>query len=353
MNEQMDTQEDILALAIRAVARTTGLRLATTPADGGPHATVRLEHAGTVFTVETRRWAQHLNLGALLDQIGRLPPPALLVADYVNPRLADRLRDQQVQFIDAVGNAYVNQPPVYVYVTANRPARRALTAPIVGTNRAFEPKGLMVTYAFLCHPRLLDAPYREIAQHAGVAVGTVGEVLNGLKAAQLIRPKGGQRGYHIVNCRKLLDRWVDAYPERLKPKQLVGEFVAEDRDWWKAIDIRAYGGYWGGEIAGARYTRYLVPEVATVYLPDHGRARLLRDARLRRATPETGNRGAPVLMYRPFWPETPPDIAEQPKVDLVHPVLAYADLVATAEPRNLQAARQLYDEHIAQYCGEA
>lgn len=352
MNEQLDTQEDILARAIGAATEKTGLRLEAIPA-GGPHATVRLEPGGRVFAVETRRWAQHRNLGALVDQIGRLPQPALLVADYINPRLAERLRDRDVQFIDVAGNAYINQFPVYVYVTGNRPQRRTFPAATGGTNRAFEPKGLMVTYAFLCRPELLDAPYREIAQQADVAVGTVGGVLNGLKATQLIRPKGGKRGYHLVNCRKLLDRWVDAYPEKLKPTLLVGEFVAEAPDWWKPIDIRDYGGYWGGEIAGARYTHYLVPEVATVYLPpDQGLAGLLRDARLRRATPETRNRGAPVLIYRPFWPAAPPDTANR-LPDLVHPVLAYADLVATAEPRNLQVARQLYDEHIAEYCGQA
>jgi hypothetical protein len=37
------------------------------------------------------------------------------------------------------------------------------------------------------------------------------------------------------------------------------------------------------------------------------------------------------------------------KEGLVHPVLVYADLVATAEPRNLEVARKIYDEHIAQY----
>ncbi|NTW40750.1 MAG: hypothetical protein HGA44_12845, partial [Cellulomonadaceae bacterium] len=39
---------------------------------------------------------------------------------------------------------------------------------------------------------------------------------------------------------------------------------------------------------------------------------------------------------RPFWPAAAPDTAKQPTADLVHPVLAYADLVATAEPRNLE-----------------
>ena len=148
--------------------------------------------------------------------------------------------------------------------------------------------------------------------------------------------------------------WYKNYFIDIDPKLKVGGcFTAHNIYERGRRGYGGYGGYWGGEIAGARYTRYLVPEVATIYVPDHGRARLLRDARLRRATLETGTRDAPVLIYRPFWTETPPDIAEQPGADLVHPVLAYADLVATAEPRNLQVARQLYDEYIAQYCGEA
>ena len=344
--------QDVLRLATEAVARETGLRLH--PGNGGAHdATVWLEPANRVFAVAVKRWAQHTNLGALIDQIRRLPGNGLLVADYVNPRMADALRRHGVQFLDTAGNAYVNQFPVYVYVTGNRQAALLVPAAPDGAHRAFEPKGLRVTYAFLCRPDLLNAPYRQIARQAGVAVGTVGWVLNGLKAAQFIRGSDAGRGRRLVNCRKLLDRWVEAYPAKLKPKLLLGVFVADDPHWWRTVDIRRYGGLWGGEIAAARYTDYLVPEIATVYVPEPGRAPLLRDARLRKATLETRHLGAQVLLYRPFWPtELPPDNGSGPMMDLVHPILAYADLVATAEPRNLDAARILYDRYIAQHCGD-
>lgn len=56
---------------------------------------------------------------------------------------------------------------MYVYVTGNRPQERGFMPTRDGAKRAFEPKGLMVIFAFLCHPELVKAPYREIAARAG------------------------------------------------------------------------------------------------------------------------------------------------------------------------------------------
>ncbi len=234
----------------------------------------------------------------------------------------------------------------------NRQEKRGFMPIKDGAKRAFEPTGLKVIYTFLCHPELVNAPYREIAEKAGVALGTVGWVLNGLKAAEIIRDKGGKNGRHLVLYRKLLDRWVDAYPEKLKPKQLVGEFIADDPYWWKDIDITKYDGYWGGEIAAAKYTDYLKPKVATVYQPEHGRTQLLRDARLRKATERTDDGVGTVLIYRPFWPEQLNEFDTELRKGLAHPILVYADLVATGDTRNLEVARRIYDEYIAQHCRE-
>lgn len=40
------------------------------------------------------------------------------------------------------------------------------------------------------------------------------------------------------------------------------------------------------------------------------------------------------------------------KPDIAPPLLVYADLVATAEPRNLEVAKMIYDEHIIKLIGE-
>ena len=357
MNRETGTGQEILDRAIQAVARDTGLRIypaqrETQMGDQWVDALVRLEPGDRMLAVVIKKWAQHANLGALINQIKQLPEEGLLVADYVNPKMADKLRQQQVQFIDTAGNAFINQPPVYVYVTGNRQEEHGFMPTRDGAKRTFEPKGLMVIYAFLCHPELVNAPYRKIAEQAGVAVGTVGWVLKGLKAADFIRDRGGKQGRRLVRTRKLLERWVEAWPEKLKPKQLLGAFIADDPYWWQDIDIQAYGGYWGGEIAAAKTTNYLKPEVATVYLPEQARTRLLRDARLRKVTEWTGDETGTVLIYRPVWPEPLDELGAELREGLVHPILVYADLVATGESRNLEVARRLYGERIAQLVRE-
>ena len=99
-------------------------------------------------------------------------------------------------------------------------------------------------------------------ERAGVAVGTAGWVINGLKAAKVILNKGEKTVRRLVNYRKLLERWVEAWPEN--PKQGMYEFIAEDPYWWKMIDIQKYAGFRGDEIAGAKYTNYPNPVIATV-----------------------------------------------------------------------------------------
>ena len=358
MNHETGTEQEILNRAIQAVEREAGVRLhkqkMAVQVEGlWIDAILRLEPGEQTFIAEVKKWAQHANLGALIHQIQQLPETGLLVADYINPKMAVKLREQGVQFIDTFGNAYINQPPVYVYVTGNRQngLRPEWAVGKTGTNRAFEPTGLKVIYAFLCEPRLVNAPYREIAETAGVALGTVGWVINGLKAAKLLIDKGKKRGRQLTNYRKLLDRWVEAWPEKLRPKQLVGEFIADDPYWWKTIEIGEFGGYWGGEVAAAKYTDYLKPKVATLYLPEERRAALLREARLGRATDPAEAGAATVLIYQPFWPEAFNTLYIKDK-GLVHPLLVYADLIATGDPRNLETARRLYDEHIAGRIGQ-
>lgn len=357
--EQVDnTEQDILKQALRALMHETGLCLHVEKTrvrinDCQVDALIRLDEGNTILAAEVKKWAQQANLGALINQVKNLPEHGVLIADYVDPKMAEKLRHENVQFIDTVGNAYINVPPVYVYVKGNRREAPDKFMPInTGAKRAFEPTGLKVVFAFLCQPELVNAPYREIAEKTGVAVGTVGWVINGLKAADLIRDKGKKQERRIVNYKKLLDRWVEAYPEKLRPKQLIGKFIADAPYWWKDVDIQKYDAYWGGEIAAAKYTDYLKPQVATVYLHDIALTRFLVDARLRKTTDWNDENVSTVIIYRTFWTKNITEPYMDVQKELVHPILAYADLVATGDTRNIETARRIYDEHIAQYIRE-
>ncbi len=288
------------------------------------------------FAVEIKRWAQHVNFGAVIDQVKRLPMKGLLVAEYINPNMAERLREEGVQFIDAVGNAYINAEPLYVYVKGNRNKQKT-TNKKEAKRRAFTQTGLKVIYAFLCEPGLVRAPYREIAEKADVALGTVGWVVGDLKEMGYLIDRGDRKRRRLHDYIKLLDKWVEMYPWILRPKQFLGDFNKDAIVDTKPIDIKKYDAYWGGEVAGNEYTGYLRPEIDTVYVPENKKTELIHDLKLFKGGDK--NYGI-VKLYKPFWrkPEN--------YNGYVHPILVYADLIATRDARNIETARMIKDEHI-------
>jgi hypothetical protein len=352
MNAGDKNQADTIILnrAIDAVSRETGVhlhidKLQVKQEQHMLDALLTLEGHNERLAAEIKRWAPQANPGALINRVQSLPIKGLLVADYINPKMAEILREQRVQFIDTVGNAYLDMPPVYVLVTGKRVPKQKAGLPKGVPNRAFDSTGLKVIFAFLCRPELVAATYREIAEAAGVALGTVGWVINGLKETGFIFEYGKKKRRELIEHRRLLDRWVETYPERLRPKLFFGDFYTDKPDWWKNFDIQAFHGYWGEEIAAAYYTHHLKPAVSTVYLPKEDKSRFLAQTRLK-PTPEgrfqeTGR----VKLYKAFWRNTPLTA----DAGLVPPVLAYADLIASADPRNQEAARMIYASLIAQH----
>ena len=88
-------------------------------------------------------------------------------------------------------------------------------------------------------------------------------------------------------------------------------------------------------MAGQRLTGYLKPERFTLYLEGEEKA-LLTQARMR--LDPNGN----TEVLQAFW-NFPPD---EKYPDVVPPLLAYADLMATNDGRNLETARLIYDRFL-------
>lgn len=353
MRKENHRATDLLEEALIAMEREAGVRLEILQrqaVDDGDEidATLTVKPNGQKLFAEVKKWAQQANLGVLINRVRRFPGEGILIADYVNPNMAERLREEQIQYIDTAGNAYLNQPGQFVYIKGNPAPKTTFKKEKDIAHRAFEPKALEVVLVFLCYDWIVAEPYRTIADRAGVAVGTVGWVIKALTAGGFIKERAQDGGRKLVNRKELLEKWVEAWPQKLKPKLHLGEFQTEVPYWWKEIDITKYAGYWGGEIAAAKYTNYLTPEEATVYLPKETVPKLLRDARLQKANEWGGTNTVKIQIYKRFWPKTTgnPDNGYKEEKGLVHPILAYADLVATGDTRNLETAKKLYDQHI-------
>lgn len=297
-------------------------------------ATVRLRFAGgeVLYDVELKHGLRRATLGAAMHQLAAHGERALLVADYITPQMAEELRARDVQFIDAAGNAWLRQAPLYVWVKGQRPPQAMVTRAPVG--RAFQATGLQVLFTLLCQPRAANLPYREIAALAGVAHGTVGWVMAELPRLGFVAQVGGQR--RLVDAKRLLQQWVGAYAQTLRPRLQLARYRAAKLDWTAHIDATRYGLLLGGEPAAARLTRQLRPGTATFYGAKIDR-QLLIDHRLQ---PEpAGN----VELLRRFW-TFEPDIP-----GMVPPLLVYADLLAIGDTRCLEVAGEMHEDIVARF----
>lgn len=314
-------------LAARLHGRQRVGRLPNAHAD----AIVRLGYGGREQTwmVEVRRHLRPQGMGALIHQMERLGEHALLVADHVTPPLADALRAQGIQFVDAAGNAWIDWPPLRVWVKGEKPADAIhRTEP---TGRAFQAGGLQVLLALLSHPEWATLPYRVIAGHAGVAHGTVGWVMADLPKLGYLAELDGERT--LLQRDRLLRQWAEFYPRVLRPRLLIGRYRADAVDTWATLDPTPYGAVLGSEPAGARLTGHLRPATATFYTTKLD-PRLLLDLKLR-ADPN-GN----VTVYRRFWTFDAADPALAPDP------LVYADLLATGDGRCIETARMIHDRLV-------
>jgi hypothetical protein len=266
----------------------------------------------------------------VLQQLERLGEQGLLVTDYVTPPLADALRARHIAFIDTAGNAYLDRPPLLVWVKGQRPAGRDIPRQM---GRAFQASGLQVIFAFLCRREFVDRPYREIARLAAVAHGTVGWVMAELPKLGFVADVGHKR--RLLQPERLLQQWVEAYARTLRPKLVLGRFKAERLDWWETVDPLKYGLTMGGEGAAARLTRHLRPGTLT-FFGKKAEPRFLLDHHLR--TDPDGE----VEILRRFWNFDNEDPALSPTV------LVYADLLAIGDARCLETAKRLYDGILAQ-----
>jgi len=331
---------NIIEEALKEFEKTTGLEVSlqrehlnNTKYPGG---LVQIAHQNTKwhFVVEVKAIVTRATAGMKrLDPLNR-EEKALMATRYVTPPIADLLKELNIFFIDTAGNAYINEPGLYVFIKGNKPQ---LTLKTKTQKRLFKPSGLRVVFAFLNNPEMINKPYRDIAKAADVALGTIGWLVKDLKETGFCL-EIGKRNRKLMNLENLFKRWVETYPEQLRPKLVRERFETANHNWWKEINIKDYGACWGGEVAAANLTDYLKPAKATIYTNEPIGELVLKN-RLRKA--DHGN----VEILTPFW-NFKYELADR---DIVPPILVYADLMATGDQRNIEAAEMIYEKYIGRF----
>jgi len=334
----------ILEEATAAFQQETGFQLEKrieklTDTDKRPDALIDLRaHGPTIsYFVEIKPNVTETTIGRLVHKFNDQDEKWLLVTRYVPTHLAIKMRELHIQFIDTVGNAYIHEPPILIVIHGNK---RPQLLERVGDEGILGRAALHVVFALLCKRELEDATYREIAEAANVALGTVAGVMKDLtKQGFLIEYPAEKR--KLKRKKELLDKWTTTYAERLRQKKLIGRYTANRPTFWQEIDLRPFGAQWGGEVAANKMTQYLKPELITLYTRKPFND-LVLTLKLRK-----DEKGAIELRER-FWKFENGGVDK----DIVPPLLVYADLLATADTRNIETAKLIYDEYLEKHISE-
>lgn len=287
-----------------------------------------------VLSVEVKHSAQRIVWGQLQNQLTDAINPTLLT-DYINPVLGDKLRTKGINYIDTVGNIYLRVEtgglPFVVWIEGRKPVRQSEER----ADHAFTKAGLRVTFGLLSHPDWANETVRSIAQEVGTGLETV------LRAKSSLQQRGflkeiRQGEWKLINRKALLDKWIEAYATRLQPGLLLGRYrLLKDKSIadWQGQCLELPQTQWGGEPAADGLTDFLQPAEWVLYTRQPARE-VMKQLRLL-PDPENG----PVRLYNKFWPHDEPG-------DSVSPLLVYADLLISGDPRNAEVAQKILDSHV-------
>jgi hypothetical protein len=328
MNEDI-----IIAKALERLNQNTGFIATWKPDYGEIDGKLDLffEQDETKFFVEVKTELRQHQLPKLLEMAKKFHP-FMVVAENIFPTLKEVLREKKIAYLDAAGNIYLNTEGKFVWIDGNKPIEEKKTV----TNRAFTKTGLKTVFYLLLDGEAINMPYRKLAATTDVALGNIKNVIEGLKDAGYVLQINDTK-LKIQNRRALLDRWITGYRETLKPALHLGTYKLwknEKLQNWKDLPTEKQQTVWGGEPAAEFYTSYLTPAILTLYTNQY------KSDIMTKWTLVPAEKGD-VELYKKFWKNLPTD-----ETGYAPPLLVYADLIITDDPRCIETAEMIYQKYL-------
>jgi hypothetical protein len=266
--------------------------------------------------------------------------PFLVATRHATRHQADALREAGIYYADIAGNAFLDAPGLLLWISGRRPAKPHV---IMNERRTLHTSSLRLLYALLVDTGmkkpeidipLVSLPVREIATRIDMSSSTVGWCMTELiRQGLIVNEARGLR--HLVNRPEALERWMQGYIERLKPKLRIARYRPENPQWWQGAVLEP-GQFWSGEVAAKKMTGDIKPGTATIVGTSLPHSFVLRHGL--QLDPEGS-----VELIRPIsacaW-------STHDHPDCAHPLLVYADLLAIEDNRTHEVARTIYDRYL-------
>lgn len=266
--------------------------------------------------------------------------PWMLFAPYVGAGMAEQLARLDIQYVDRAGNCRVQIGDEYMALIEGQRQPKELNQPHKGTGT--RPEGYQVLFTLLARPELANAPVRAIAQAAGPGKTAVAELLRRLEDEGLLTDTKGHR-HLLVERGELLQRWIAGYTNVLRPRLFMGRYRTQDADpqQLERHVEQALGATvpwaWGGTAAAARLVGHYRGQQTVLHVDD-----TLLEMELRRRLRALPAEDGPLVVVRA--PAQAAFDGKRPRT--VHPLLVYAELLATNDERAREEAQLIYKRYL-------
>lgn len=267
--------------------------------------------------------------------------PTLIASNYITPKAKAILKEKKISYLDSYGNAFVQLPQLKIYVEQQN--GKPITSE---SSKVFTQAGAQLIFQFLNRPEEVNETVRRLAHISSISLGSVSKIINGLFDEGFLVHWNKEKKYQLVRKEELLERWTPILNEKVLPNHKIGtySFTGNLEEQWKTQFLRP-NVWWSGEPGAALLTDYLYPEKYTLFTT-FNKQEILTKLKL---VPDAKGK---ISLYAPFWGNTstvsiinPNEITKAK--NHVNPLIIYAQLIHSGDPRNIETAQIIYNEHIA------
>lgn len=294
---------------------------------------VRLQINNETFYGITRKNAKNANYGIIMSSIKDVNHSRnnIVIADYLTRITAKELKENGINYLDASGNTFFKTNQFFVYIEGRKSKINSKT----NQTRAFQEAGLKLLLLLISNPETLQLSYRELVEKTGISLGSVSNIFKELEESHYLLKTKNKR--ILKNREEIIERWVIAYNELLKPRFFKRKMKAlgDEFNTNKIINNTNIELYFGGEPGGQLLTGHLKPKDYIIYTNED----ISKVAKGLKLVPdETGN----IEVYSKFWM----DSLYLKNEYSAPPLVVYADLLETGNNRNIETAKIILENGL-------
>lgn len=289
---------------------------------------------GIELAVEVKNEIRQPQLPPIFERARHYTRPFIIISRYIPMPIKNQLKSEGVNYLETAGNCFIHHKKLFIYINDQKvtPERE------VDKSKLWNAAGVRFVFAILNNPELLNQPYRIMADNAKVALGTVGRLLEDLQKENFIKRgnRDDQKIFFLDRKEELISKWTTMYNTVLRPKLFIGKFKPTGGSILDDM-VLPPGILWGGEMAGAKLTKYLNPEKQALYI-SIPKAEVMKYLKI---VPDADGK---IELLNIFWNKELVTNSEFADDQIAPPIIVYADLLSSHDSRNYETAERIKEK---------